>query len=38
VGAICDETPPPTLQLASGHRIVCHIPAEELVQIQSASV
>ena len=37
VGAICDETPPPTLQLASGHRIVCHIPAEELAQLQSAS-
>jgi peptide/nickel transport system ATP-binding protein len=36
VGAICDETPPPTVQLASGHRIVCHIPAEELTRVQSA--
>jgi len=38
IGAICDETPPPTLQLAGGHRIVCHIPADELTQLQSASV
>ena len=38
VGAICDETPPPTLQLAGGHRIVCHIPAEELTQLQSAGI
>jgi peptide/nickel transport system ATP-binding protein len=36
IGAICDETPPPTLQLAGGHRIVCHIPAGELTQLQSA--
>ena len=38
VGAICDETPPPTLQLASGHRIVCHIPAEELMELQSTGI
>ena len=38
IGAICDETPPPTLQLAGGHRIVCHIPADELMQLQSASM
>jgi peptide/nickel transport system ATP-binding protein len=38
VGAICDETPPPTLQLAGGHRIVCHIQVEELRRLQSASM
>jgi peptide/nickel transport system ATP-binding protein len=38
IGAICDETPPPTLQLAGGHRIVCHIPADELMRLQSASM
>jgi peptide/nickel transport system ATP-binding protein len=36
IGAICDETPPPTQQLSSGHRIVCHIPADELAGLQSA--
>ena len=36
VGAICDETPPPEQMLARGHRIVCHIPAEELARLQSA--
>jgi peptide/nickel transport system ATP-binding protein len=36
IGAICDETPPPTRQVSSGHRIVCHIPAEELVELQRA--
>ena len=33
---ICDETPPPTRQISSGHRIVCHIPAEELARLQAA--
>ena len=38
VGAICDETPPPAQQLASGHRIACHIPAEELIKLQSTGI
>ena len=36
IGAICDETPPPTRQVSSGHRIVCHIPTEELIELQRA--
>jgi peptide/nickel transport system ATP-binding protein len=36
IGAICDDTPPPTREISSGHRIVCHIPAEELTRLQSA--
>jgi peptide/nickel transport system ATP-binding protein len=36
IGGICDETPPPEQLLARGHYISCHIPAEELVQLQSA--
>jgi len=34
IGAICDDTPPPTQRLSSGHRIVCHIPVEELTALQ----
>jgi peptide/nickel transport system ATP-binding protein len=37
IGAICDDTPPPTREISSGHRIVCHIPAEELARLQSAA-
>ena len=37
IGAICDETPPPEQPLAGGHYISCHIPAEELAQLQSAA-
>ncbi|HEY4909841.1 MAG TPA: oligopeptide/dipeptide ABC transporter ATP-binding protein, partial [Methylomirabilota bacterium] len=37
VGAICDETPPPEQVLPGGHRIACHIPAEELARLQDAS-
>ena len=33
VGAICDTTPPPDLKTASGHRIACHIPLEELKRV-----
>jgi len=33
VGAICDETPPPEQELARGHRIACHIPADELSRL-----
>jgi peptide/nickel transport system ATP-binding protein len=36
VGAICDETPPPEQALPGGHRIACHIPAEELARLQDA--
>ncbi len=36
IGAICDDTPPPTRSLPRGHRIVCHIPAEELRDLQRA--
>ena len=36
IGAICDDTPPPTREISSGHRIVCHIPPEELTRLQSA--
>jgi peptide/nickel transport system ATP-binding protein len=36
IGPICDETPPPTRQISSGHRIVCHIPGEELARLQAA--
>src|SRR6185295_5778039 len=36
IGAICDDTPPPTREVSSGHRIVCHIPAEELRELQRA--
>jgi peptide/nickel transport system ATP-binding protein len=38
VGAICDETPPPVQPLASGHRIACHIPADELRRLQTPLV
>ena len=37
IGPICDDTPPPTREISSGHRIVCHIPAEELARLQSAA-
>ena len=33
IGAICDTTPPPERRTATGHRIVCHIPLEELVRV-----
>jgi peptide/nickel transport system ATP-binding protein len=33
VGRVCDETPPPEQRLANGHRITCHIPAEELARL-----
>jgi peptide/nickel transport system ATP-binding protein len=31
LGTVCDDTPPPVQSLAHGHRIVCHIPADELM-------
>jgi peptide/nickel transport system ATP-binding protein len=36
IGTICDETPPPEHELAGGHRIACHIPADELTRLQRA--
>jgi peptide/nickel transport system ATP-binding protein len=30
LGPVCDETPPPEQRLGHGHRIACHIPADEL--------
>jgi peptide/nickel transport system ATP-binding protein len=33
VGAICDTTPPPEHRTATGHRIACHIPLEELSRV-----
>jgi peptide/nickel transport system ATP-binding protein len=36
IGPICDDTPPPEQVLGRGHRVACHIPAEELAQLQTA--
>jgi peptide/nickel transport system ATP-binding protein len=33
IGAICETDLPPTLETASGHRIACHIPADDLSSI-----
>ncbi|PYM26886.1 MAG: ABC transporter ATP-binding protein [Candidatus Rokuibacteriota bacterium] len=38
VGAICDDTPPPVQRPAAGHRIACHIPADELQRLQAPLV
>ena len=39
IGAICDDTPPPPLTSNGGnHVIYCHIPLEELTQLQVDSV
>jgi peptide/nickel transport system ATP-binding protein len=34
VGAICDTTPPPEQETATGHRIACHIPLLELARVE----
>ena len=34
LGEVCDDVPPPEQRLAGGHRIACHIPAEELTRLQ----
>jgi peptide/nickel transport system ATP-binding protein len=34
VGAICDEQTPPEQRTASGHRIACHIPMDELKAVE----
>ena len=36
VGPVCDDVPPPEQQLPAGHRIVCHIPVEELTRLHQA--
>jgi peptide/nickel transport system ATP-binding protein len=38
VGAICDTTPPPTQTTASGHRIFCHIPLDDLKKVDEVVV
>lgn len=32
---MCDDVPPPVQHLVDGHRIACHIPAEELTRLQT---
>jgi peptide/nickel transport system ATP-binding protein len=34
IGLICDTTPPPEQQTESGHRILCHIPLDELRRVE----
>ena len=34
IGEICDNEPPPEQQVAAGHVITCHIPLEELRQVE----
>jgi peptide/nickel transport system ATP-binding protein len=34
LGAICDEQAPPEQKTASGHRIACHIPLDELKTVE----
>jgi peptide/nickel transport system ATP-binding protein len=36
VGPICDDTPPPEQTLGRGHRLTCHIPAEQLSRLQES--
>jgi peptide/nickel transport system ATP-binding protein len=38
VGAICDTTQPPIQTTASGHRIACHIPLDELKKVDEVVV
>ncbi len=38
VGPICDDTPPPEQRLGDGHRIACHIPADELTRLHEVGV
>jgi peptide/nickel transport system ATP-binding protein len=34
IGTICDTDPPPEIRTESGHRILCHIPIEELRRVE----
>ncbi len=36
IGAICEEVPPPVVQIAPGHQIACHLPVEELKRMEPA--
>jgi peptide/nickel transport system ATP-binding protein len=36
LGSVCEETPPPEQRLGDGHRIACHIPADELTALHRA--
>ncbi len=35
LGKICEEQPPPWRDAGKGHRILCHIPIEDLIVLQS---
>jgi peptide/nickel transport system ATP-binding protein len=35
IGAICEQQEPPWREAGEGHRIRCHIPIEELIELQS---
>ncbi|MCA9886585.1 MAG: ABC transporter ATP-binding protein, partial [Anaerolineae bacterium] len=35
IGAICEQQVPPLRDAAAGHVIRCHIPIEELIELQS---
>ncbi len=37
IGAICEQQEPPWQDASDGHRIRCHIPPDELAQLQSAA-
>ena len=30
LGSVCEQTPPPTIEAAPGHRIACHLPLDQL--------
>lgn len=36
IGTICEEVPPPVLEIAPGHQIACHLPVEELKAMEPA--
>ncbi len=36
IGAVCDETEPPFVEVEDGHLMRCHIPLEELSALQAA--
>jgi peptide/nickel transport system ATP-binding protein len=38
VRALCDETARPEQRLGEGHRLACHIPADELARLHRAGV
>ena len=34
LGAVCEETEPPLVEVEDGHHMRCHIPIEELRRLQ----